>query len=357
MRTAISRWFLFGLLIGWSVTHASVFGQATTPGGTRSSVAQPAGGPATPVQGASIEKVKQGLDKSITVDFTGQSIEEILNHVRDKSGVPISIDDQSLGIVGMNFMRPDGQPMQFQIKATNEKTGQVLRKFLNNYRLSYVLFENSVLVTTEEMAIVRQMKQRVSINLEEVPANKAIRDLAKNHGINLVIDPNQAKQAESRVSLQLENTGIETAIRLLAELAELKAVRMGNVMFVTSEARAKKIRDEEGHQFDNPLNPNIPGINNPPVIGFGGGFGGAMPFNRVAPGIAVPANPGPPAVDLPIRPDGVPPPPPKRDPGDEPVRKNVNPVPPDQPARPPVIERPAPDRPPVRPIDPTEKKS
>lgn len=357
MRTAISRWFLFGLLIGWSVTHASVFGQSTTPGSSGSAISQPSGGPATPVQGASIEKVKLGLDKNITVDFTGQSIEEVLNHVRDKSGVPISVDDQTLGMLGMNFVRPDGQPMQFQIKANNEKTSQVLRKFLNNYRLSYVLFESSVLVTTEEMAVVRQMRQRVSINLEEVPANRAIKDLAKNHGINLVIDPLEAKQAESRVTLQLDNTGIETAIRLLAELASLKAVRMGNVMFVTSEARAKKIREEEPHQFDNPLNPHIP--NNPPVIGFGGGFGGVMPMiQRAAPGIAIPANPGPPAIDLPaVKPDGAPP---KRDPGDEPVKKNANPVPPDQPVRGPAIERPAieprPTLPPL-PVDPAGKKS
>ena len=246
----------------------------------------------------------------------------------------------------MNFMRPDGQPMQFQIKATNEKTSQVLRKFLNNYRLSYVIFENSVLVTTEEMAIVRQMRQRVSVNLDEVPANKAIRDLAKNHGINLVIDPKVATQAEAKVSLQLDNTGIETAVRLVAELASLKAVRMGNVMFVTSEEKAKKIRDEEQHQFDNPLNPHNPAFS-PPAVGFGGGFGGviggAMPLPRLVPGNVVPGvlPPGPPpGIDLPpVKPDA---PPPKRDPGDAPVKKAILPVPPQTPpVVPPQIDRPA----------------
>src|SRR5262245_25850298 len=133
MRTAISRWFLFGLLVGWSITHASVFGQTTTPGASS--------GPGTSTtQTSPVDKLRQGLDKAITVDFTGQSIEEVLNHVRDKSGLPISMDDQSLGMIGMNFLRPDGQPMQFQVKANNEKTSVVLRKFLNNYRLSYVIF-------------------------------------------------------------------------------------------------------------------------------------------------------------------------------------------------------------------------
>ena len=125
MRTAISRWFLFGLLVGWSLTHASVFGQSSGAGSAAIFHRAGGRGPKS-AQPASVDKLRQGLDKAITVDFTGQSLEEVLNHVRDRSGVPISIDDQSLGIAGMNFMRPDGQPMQFQIKATNEKTSQVL---------------------------------------------------------------------------------------------------------------------------------------------------------------------------------------------------------------------------------------
>jgi hypothetical protein len=262
-------------------------------------------------------------------------VEEVLNHLRDRSGLPISMDDQSLAIVGMNFLRPDGQPMQFRVKATNEKAGGVLRRFLNNYRLSYVIFENSVLITTDEMAVMRQMRQRVSVNLEDVPANKAIRDLARGHGVNLVIDPSVGTLAETRVSLQVDNTGIETALRLLAELASLKAVRMGNVMFVTNETKAKKIRDEEPHQFDNPLNPHLPGGNVPPVIGFGGI---AMPPRAILGNVG--GAPAAPAVDLPLQKPDAPPPP--ANPGEEPVRKKVvMPVPQQGSATsPPAIQRP-----------------
>jgi len=346
MRKHISRWFLFGLLLGWSLTHATVFGQPV--GKTAANTGK---------VGAGVDKLRQGLDKAITVDFTGQSLEEVLNHIKDRSGLPISIDDASIAMMGMNFVRPDGQPMQFQVKATNEKASTVLRKFLNNYRLCYVIFEDSLLITAEEMALLRQMRQRVSVNLEDVPAKKAITDLARNHGINLVIDPKVVKQAETPVSLQVDNTGIETAVRLLAELASLKAVRMGNVMFVTSEDKAKKIRDEEQHQFDNPLNPNVPG--GPPIgIGFGGGFGGGggvMPFQgRVAPGgIAVPG------IDLPVPAPKPDPAPPGKD-GTEsspPQKKVVVPVPP----LPPDVPRPSSvDRPPLPPVpvprrDPAER--
>src|SRR5215813_10820554 len=32
MRTIISRWFMFGLLLGWALTHATVFGQTAKTG-------------------------------------------------------------------------------------------------------------------------------------------------------------------------------------------------------------------------------------------------------------------------------------------------------------------------------------
>lgn len=332
MRSMISRWFLFGLLLGWSLTHANVFGQPADSTGAKTT--------------APIDKLRQGLERKITVDYSGGSLIEVLNHIRDRSGLNISLDDQALMMAGMNpGGAPDGVIQQFNLKAKDEKASTVLRKFLNTYRLAYVVFEDSILITSEDMALMRQMRQRVSVNVEDVAAKTAIRDLAKKHGVNLVFDPKVSQQADTVVSLQVDNTGIETAVRLLAELASLKAVRMGNVLFVTSADKAKVIREEEQHQFDNPLNPNVP---QPPIVNFGGGFGGmigggVVPRAVPAIGIAVPGNPGvpPPNVD--------PAPPPKELPeqarpgGDAPVKKIVIPVPPapDQPAPVrPVIDRP-----------------
>ncbi len=300
MRTIISRWFLFGLLLGWSLTHATVFGQ---PAGKTSDKATAA------------DKLRANLDKNVTLDFSGQSLTEVLNHFRDKTGITLHVDQVALMQIGIDmgggipggFFPPGGAaPMQpqLQLKATNEKASQVLRKLLNSHQLTYILFEDAVLVTTEEIALMRQMRQRVSVDLDEVPFNKAVRSLAKSHGINLVIDPKVAKQAEAPVSLQLESTGLETAVRLLAELANLKSVRMGNVMFITTPEKAEKIRKEEPQQLDNPFNPNMPV--GPPMLR-GGGFGGVMPMPaRVGPALPPQGIPNlvppPPGIELEIAP-------------------------------------------------------
>jgi hypothetical protein len=340
MRSIISRWFMFGLLLGWAVAHATVFAQGNStspavaqpgvaqPGVARTSVPQP--GATTPAQPAPAgkvatttpDKLRQGLDKTITIDYVGQSLHDVLNHFRDRTNLPINVDQMAFMHMGINGEVP---MTQVEVKAKNEKASSVLRRLLSGHRLSYVVLEDSLLVTTEEMAVVRQMRQRVSVDVDEVPLKKAARDLAKSHGINLVFDPLVKQTVDTQVTLQLDNTGIETALRLLAELANLKAVRMGNVMFITSEAKAKKIREEEPHQFDNPLNPNIPGGFPPIAIDrIGGGFGGAVPPNiGVAPGglpVPMPMPIGPDGV-VPVPPPGIdlPPAPPQRG-GDDPAQ-------------------------------------
>ena len=264
MRTIISRWFLFGLLLGWALTHATVFGQSTE--------AKP----------SATDKVREGLDKVITVDFTGQSLPDVISHLRHKTGLTITFDPLT-SQVPFDPNNGGQPPAPITVKATKEKASQVLRKLLNANQLCYVIIDDAILVTTEDLAAVRQYRQRVSVDFDEVPLKKAARDLAKKHGINLVIDPKIAKQAETAVSLQVENTGVETALRVLAELASLKAVRMGNVTFITSEEKAKKIRDEEPHQLDSPLNSNLP-LGIPPVLRVNGGFTGPAPTDNPSAG-------------------------------------------------------------------------
>ncbi len=333
MKLTISRYFLFGLLLGWSLSHTSVFGQ---PAGTTSSatVGGNAGTPGKATTPVSADSLRAALEKNVTIDFTGNSLNDAINHFREKAGIAIHIDPVAIGLLGMTDA-PDGvvqpgivqpgfpggivqQPNQgqFKLKATNEKAGQVLRRMLNPYGLTYIISQDALLVTTEEMAMVRQFRQRVTVNLEDVPLKKAVRDLARNHGINLVIDPKVAKQSDAPVSLQLDNTTVETTLRLLAEVGGLKAVRMGNVIFVTTDEKAKRIREEEQHQFDNPLNPNHPGpIAQPPVFrGAIGGFGGIA-----VPGFA-PAG-APQILPMPVNPDA--PPPPMAEPGVPPEKKRI----------------------------------
>src|SRR5438270_830088 len=63
----------------------------------------------------------------------------------------------------------------------------------------------------------------------------------KETSLAKVVDQKAAKQAEKKVSLQVEDVALETAVRLLAEQAGMKAARIDNVLYVTTPEQAASI--------------------------------------------------------------------------------------------------------------------
>jgi hypothetical protein len=285
------RWFCLGLLLVWSLTHASVWG----------------GDPNDKGKETQAEKIRKSLDQTVNLDYSSQSFQDVIGHLKDKTGVPFVLDMFTLQQMGLGF---EENPTPLQIKGEKIKLRQAVQRMLNSYNLTFVILEDSVLITTEEMGLARQMRQRVSVQVEETPLHKALKDLARTTALNLVIDPRLSKDSQTPVTLQVEDATLETAVRLLAELGGMKSVRMGNILFVTNEDRATKIRKEESAPIiNNPAEVFLPGR---AVFG-GGGFGGAgvppIVVPNIAPGPALKgiAQPIPPAAPVPEAPF-VPPP-------------------------------------------------
>jgi hypothetical protein len=132
--------------------------------------------------------------------------------------------------------------------------------------------------------------------------------LAKAKGLNVVIDPRQAKFGKTTISLQLKGATLEAALRLAAELGGLMPVPVGNVIFLTNATGAKSLRSGgdllgqggefipaglfEPERFTGPapaLPPLLPVPNARPAAP------GPPPAVLPAPGPAAPPPGGPPA--------------------------------------------------------------
>jgi hypothetical protein len=218
------RWFGAGFLMAWAFSHVAVVNaQNETPRPTAS------------------DKIRRTLDQVIALDYQGNSFNEAIGHLKDRTQLPVLVDQMALQQMGL----VDGGPVNVELRNTRGKIRQALQHLLASHNLTYIIIEDSILITTEETALNRQMRQRIPIDLNEVPAGKAIREIARQAGVAIVVDPRVAKAVNQPITLQLEEASVETGLRLIAELVDLKAVRIGNAVFVTDPARADRIRKEE----------------------------------------------------------------------------------------------------------------
>jgi hypothetical protein len=258
-----------------------------------------AGGPGdkkpAPKTETAAERTRRALDQVIALDFTAQSLQDLAAHLREKTGIQFVFDDFALQHFFPNF-GPNvgiggpgglgGTPIT--IRTEKGKLRHGLRPWLVRYGLSHVILGDTVLVTTEDLAAHRQMRQPVSAELDGVLLNVALKRLARETATNLVIDPRVAPvAAKSLTTAQFDDTPLEDAVRLLADMADLSSVRVGNVLYVTTVGQADRLRKERRAPNPSPFGGTAMPFAVGGLGGFGGGIGGI--------GLAVPAPPPPPA--------------------------------------------------------------
>jgi type II secretory pathway component HofQ len=194
-----------------------------------------------PARGSTSEQARRALDQPHSVDFQGMTLTAALDALREQSKVNLVLDRTT--IQGLEI-GPDEVPA-ITLKLNQVKLRTILKTLLAPYKLTYVVDKEVVLITTEQEAIERQMAQRVDVDFADVPLEKAIKQLAKETGVNLVLDPRQASKVKETISLKLEDVPLEVTVRLLAEMVGLRSVRQANVLFVTTPDSAAALRKEE----------------------------------------------------------------------------------------------------------------
>jgi hypothetical protein len=78
----------------------------------------------------------------------------------------------------------------------------------------------------------------VHVTLEKCPLADAVVELAEQADFNILVDNRAAEQAKTAVSARLLNTPLDSALRLLADMADLRAVHLDNVLYLTTKENA-----------------------------------------------------------------------------------------------------------------------
>lgn len=183
-----------------------------------------------------------GLEKQVRL-MGKPTLLDALDQVSSACDVRILLDKPALqGRWGE--VEPKDLPLEF-IPAPGPG-GAVLRRALQPLDLRAVKMGDHLLVTSAEMAMHRLLGQRVTVPGRPQPLHAALRDLSRQTGATIVIDPRVIEQAKASVGVSLDDVTLEAAVRVLVEVAGLKMARIDTVIFVTSPSSAASIRLESG---------------------------------------------------------------------------------------------------------------
>jgi type II secretory pathway component GspD/PulD (secretin) len=217
-------------------------------------ICAPVPSPAQNQENSAAEKVKKQLDQQVTLEATDQSLNTALSRLREQTNINFVVDRQTLQQLGL-----DPEQLHVSVKLNDVKARSCLRSLLAPYNLGHAIVGDTVLVTSDEMAMHRQLQQRVTLDLDKVELATALKKLARETAANVVLDSKvSAKEAKTQLSLEMDDVPLETAVRLLAESSGLKPVKVGNVLLVTTRARAAEMRsDPDVNPATNVPQPNM----------------------------------------------------------------------------------------------------
>ncbi len=166
-----------------------------------------------------------------------QSLIGLADYFKGKLKAEVRFDNAALAAAGIDANAP-----YYTVKLRGGKVRDGLSAALAQSNLSHAIVGGSLFIGFEADAIARQMRQRVSVDGEAATLAAVLKSLADETGANVTLDPRETeKRAIPTVKLKLDDVPLETAVRLLAEVGGLSAVRMNNVLFVTTEERAARL--------------------------------------------------------------------------------------------------------------------
>ncbi|HEV2949292.1 MAG TPA: hypothetical protein VGX70_18095, partial [Gemmataceae bacterium] len=149
MAPKVSHWPTIGwMMIGWLMlahVRTALGGSETKPASRIETVA---------------EQTNQALDQMVSLDLYQYPLSEAVRLLGDQSSVRLVLDRQGLSQAGLN---PDDMLVNTSLSMTL-RSG--LRQMLSQYALDYAIIGDVVLITTEDLAIRRQMRQRVSVRFD-----------------------------------------------------------------------------------------------------------------------------------------------------------------------------------------------
>jgi hypothetical protein len=199
-----------------------------------------------------------------TVEFQGfddprMTLQDALEYLTDRYDLSFDVDEKAFAkAIGKDKPKSVLQdtiaspPLQ-KMRAVGLES--VLRKILARVDVpsgaTYLIHKGQIVITTQAAAseevlgdsklplpplVHRQMQKRL--------LRDALDEVAELTDANIVLDESVGEKAKETVTARFLNTPVDTAVRILANKANLSMVRVDNVLYVTTPEKADELREE-----------------------------------------------------------------------------------------------------------------
>ncbi|HYT87568.1 MAG TPA: hypothetical protein VEL76_02510, partial [Gemmataceae bacterium] len=216
--------------------------RAVAPEGDKGGPGKKAGGPKEgpapkPSRGIQIlQKLAEPMDvmeEALTAQHTLREALRFLNE-RPDWPAPVTVDDTVFRAENPDAPDIYDTPVKLpRLKGVPRE--RVLRMLLNQIatqNATFLVRNGDILVTTNEAATAE--RQPVQAIFSKRSLDEALQELAEQTGISVVLDARAAEKGRTLVTATFRpGTILLNAVRLLADMADLKAVVVDNLVYVT----------------------------------------------------------------------------------------------------------------------------
>lgn len=175
---------------------------------------------------------------------------EVLEQLTKKLDVPFEVNEVAFKYEGIQdvgkgeIANPVIPPMK------NFRLATVLRKILARVPspsgATFLVRRDVIEITTNQFANAEIFGEAyqgprmplVNATFEGRPLHEALKELADQTDTSVLIDTRAGEQSKEPVAGKFANVPLDTAVRLLADMADLRPVHLDNVLYVTTKENA-----------------------------------------------------------------------------------------------------------------------
>lgn len=186
-------------------------------------------------------------------EFDSDSVKDAVSFIGDRFNVPIVIDVKAFQSVGVQDI--DGATVRLG-RVSQLRLDALLRLLLSQVQADFRHQDGLIVVVPIEFtAPERLLRRPVDANFNGVTLGDACKQLTDSTGVSIVVDARCGEEAKRAVTAVLNQTPLDTAVRLLADMADLKSVVIDNALYVTSKANGAVLQQEQEQAGPRPTYP------------------------------------------------------------------------------------------------------